>query len=276
MSTCVPTLEGVHVASAPCLHFTPFMRTCPDTEPPFRCVATLEGVHVASVLKVLASPKHIFSASADGTVAVWDLAAAKAGEPSLVAHLVEHSDKVGAIALAFGALFTASADRTVKRWDQTDWTCTLSWRAHDAAVSCLASAPAVELLCTGSEDGRCVLAYPLACLLPTCLLAYPLACPRACLLTYLLAHLLAYPPTCLLACVPTYPLAYPLACPLAHLLAGSEDGQSQGLHRTHQSPASHVTWAPCHLHAHQPWPPCDLGPMRPGPHATCMITKLPV
>jgi len=137
------------------------------------CVATLEGVHVGSITCVLATDSLIFSASTDGTVAVWDLAAAVAGdEPALLAHMVDHTDKVTALALAFGALFTGSADKLVKRWalpasaggrpmgssslirKADDWSCTLGWRAHDAPVACLAATETLGLLCSGSEDGR--------------------------------------------------------------------------------------------------------------------------
>ena len=138
------------------------------------CVATLEGVHVGSITCVLATDSLIFSASTDATVAVWDLAAAVAGdEPALLAHMVDHTDKVTALALAFGALFTGSTDKLIKRWAlpasaggrpmgssslirkvDDDWSCTLGWRAHDAPVACLAASEALGLLCSGSEDGR--------------------------------------------------------------------------------------------------------------------------
>ena len=138
-------------------------------------------MHVGSVLQVLASASHVYSASADGTVAVWDTAAATAGEPALLAHLVDHTDKVSALALAFGCLFSGSADKSIRRWAlpvpeanqperastaaqaqaqaaaaaaATEWACTLSWRAHDAALSCLVAATALGLLCSGAEDGR--------------------------------------------------------------------------------------------------------------------------
>jgi WD40 repeat protein len=119
------------------------------------CLATLEGVHIASVLRLIITAERAFSSSADGTIGVWDLEAAMRGENALISHLVEHSDKVGALALdSSGSLFSGSADRTIKRWDPNGWMCCRSWRAHDAAVTCLAHAPAVEALCSGAEDGR--------------------------------------------------------------------------------------------------------------------------
>lgn len=161
--TCLVALNEV-VISASVDHTVRLWRRDPGaarssaSRPATKCIATLDGVHVAAVVRVAATPQHIFSASSDGTIGVWDAPAALAGEPVLIAHLVEHTEKVHAIAtsaLSPGALYSGSADRTIRRWSAAEeWRSTLSWRAHDSPVLCLVSADAVELLCSASEDGR--------------------------------------------------------------------------------------------------------------------------
>ena len=59
-----------------------------------------------------------------------------------------------AVRLAFGSLFSSSADRTVKRYDPASHRLTLSWEAHAHSITCLAAAERLGFLCSGAEDGR--------------------------------------------------------------------------------------------------------------------------
>ena len=103
---------------------------------------------------MLATEEHIFSCGADKTIAVWSVADALRGVATLVGRLAHHNDVVYSLLLAFGALFSSSADKTVRRYALADRAPTLTWEAHSHSVTCLAASEPLGLLCSGAEDGR--------------------------------------------------------------------------------------------------------------------------
>ena len=76
------------------------------------------------------------------------------GVATLVGRLAHHNDVVYSLLLAFGALFSSSADKTVRRYALADRAPTLTWEAHSHSVTCLAASEPLGLLCSGAEDGR--------------------------------------------------------------------------------------------------------------------------
>jgi len=115
------------------------------------------GLHDGSVSAVAAAAggERALSASADGTLRLWQLG--KGGEPRApgVPRIVEaHTDAISGLAMsADGRLaVSVSADRTVKLWDLL---ADLSprRRGHGAAVTALAVARAGRRAVSGSKDG---------------------------------------------------------------------------------------------------------------------------
>jgi WD40 repeat protein len=86
---------------------------------------------------------------------VWCAADARRGVATQLARLTGHGDVVYALQLGFGALFSSSADKTIRRYDvRGEHAETLSWDAHNHSITCMACAERLELLCSGAEDGR--------------------------------------------------------------------------------------------------------------------------
>ena len=71
-----------------------------------------------------------------------------------VAQLTHHTDVVYSLLLAGGALFSSSADKTIRRYDTARHAQTLCWEAHHHSITCLAAAERGALLCSGAEDGK--------------------------------------------------------------------------------------------------------------------------
>ena len=78
------------------------------------CVATL-AEHQARVWCVVSTESHIYSCGADKTVIVWSAADALRGVSTPIARFSGHVDVVYALQIAFGSLFSSSADKTIKR-----------------------------------------------------------------------------------------------------------------------------------------------------------------
>ena len=73
------------------------------------------GLHQARVWSVVSTESHIYSCGADKTVIVWSAADALRGVSTPIARFSGHVDVVYALQIAFGSLFSSSADKTIKR-----------------------------------------------------------------------------------------------------------------------------------------------------------------
>ena len=65
-----------------------------------------------------------------------------------------HHDVVYSVKLALGALWSASADRWVRRYDLHTLEETDGWHASSHSVTCLAASEQHNILCSGAEDGQ--------------------------------------------------------------------------------------------------------------------------
>ena len=61
---------------------------------------------------------------------------------------------VYSVKLALGALWSASADRWVRRYDLHTLEETDGWHASSHSVTCLAASEQLNILCSGAEDGQ--------------------------------------------------------------------------------------------------------------------------
>ena len=66
---------------------------------------------------IAATDEHIYSCSADKSIIIWSMDDAKRGIATQRARLTMHTDVVYALRLAFGSLFSSSADKTIKRYE---------------------------------------------------------------------------------------------------------------------------------------------------------------
>ncbi len=114
--------------------------------------------HTAAVSSVAWSPdgKHIASASADGTVQVWD---ATSGHILLTykGHtnaVTGHTNAVSSVAWSPDGkrLASASSDQTVQVWDATSGHTLLTYKGHTAVVNSVAWSPDSTHLASASSD----------------------------------------------------------------------------------------------------------------------------
>lgn len=108
--------------------------------------------------------RHAVSASADGSLIVWNLAPTPAiGQP--IAALTGHSGAVRAVVATDGLIFSAGADGTLRRWvpspvaaDQaSQWTNDRTWDFPATAHTLLATADGNFLVAAGQDAGLTVL-----------------------------------------------------------------------------------------------------------------------
>jgi COMPASS component SWD3 len=139
-----------------------------DDASPFVCLP-MYGEHKRAVSSVKLAPSRLTkhhaalcaSASADGSVKIWDL-----GDPQFpehgndyalqpVATLVGHSRGINDVCWSNGAdpfVATASDDKTLRIWDAQTGDALVDFRGHDNFVFCCQFNPASNLLVSGSFD----------------------------------------------------------------------------------------------------------------------------
>ncbi len=169
---------------------SPSSSSTPDDVSPFVCLP-MYGEHKRAVSSVQLAPSRLTkhqaalcaSASADGSVKIWDLgdpvfpeaSSGSGGEYALqpIATMVGHSRGINDVCWSNGAdpfVATASDDKTLRLWDAQTADALVEFRGHDNFVFCCQFNPASNLLASGSFDetvklwdvrsGQCVSTLP--------------------------------------------------------------------------------------------------------------------
>jgi myosin-heavy-chain kinase len=102
--------------------------------------------HRKSIESMCINDKHLFTASADHALKVWEL-----GDFSLVERMRDHTGEVNCVVVSGDALYSASFDKTIKVWSTSTFKCNHSLEGHSKSVKCLFVAGGV--LISGSNDG---------------------------------------------------------------------------------------------------------------------------
>jgi COMPASS component SWD3 len=155
-------------------------RPASDDPPPFECLPFF-GAHKRAVSSVQLAPSRLTkshsvlcaSASADGTVKIWDLSSHGKMQINPVETMVGHSRGINEVCWGkSGDPFcaTASDDKTARLWDAQTGEALVEFRGHDNFVFCCDFNPQSNLIATGSFDetvkmwdvrsGECVSTLP--------------------------------------------------------------------------------------------------------------------
>ena len=107
--------------------------------------------HAEPILAMALHPKetHLFTASGDKTVKIWDVAAGKLHQT-----LAGHTGGVSALVVSKDGkrAYTASSDRSIKIWDLDTGKALATLTGHADAVNAIALSPDESWLATGSDD----------------------------------------------------------------------------------------------------------------------------
>jgi len=153
--------------SALCIAFSPdgaLMAVGPDENPWVEAIITLWDVDARETLRTFGGPGHrggvhsvsfdrngdlLASASADGTIGVWDVATGK-----VLRTLTGHSDWVRSVAFSpdGGLLASASDDATLRLWDPRTGELVRTMTGHTDWVHSVAFSPDGTLVASGSDD----------------------------------------------------------------------------------------------------------------------------
>lgn len=124
-------------------------------------VVTLDQYHTAAVTKVLFNKggNSLVSASADGSVCLWDMLAvgkaAAVGEAPKCQHLWE-KHRAAILDVAFSPdskhVVTGSDDGTARMWSVVNGKCSWTLKGHGKGVTSVAFSPDKRFIATGSDD----------------------------------------------------------------------------------------------------------------------------
>jgi len=151
-----------------------------SSPPPFECLPFF-GAHKRAVSSVQMAPWKFTksnsalcaSASADGTVKLWDISSEGNGQINPIETMVGHSRGINEVCWSKSGdpfCVTASDDKTARLWDAVTGEALVEFRGHDNFVFCCDFNPQSNLISTGSFDetvklwdvrsGECVSTFP--------------------------------------------------------------------------------------------------------------------